>query len=269
MKLPSGKTIPGSEFNTLNPYYWSLRYLAKRLLWDLFPLSWVYRSKLKKIRNKYHGQKAVILCNGPSLIDVDFQQLKGVYTFGLNKVNLLFDKTDFRPSCIVAVNPFVLLQNKQFYENTDIPLFLDQKAISIPVSYRSNRILLSSSNIPFFARDCSMSIFQGYTVTYVAMQLAFHMGFTKVALVGCDHSFYGSSRPNEVLKSDARDLSHFSKDYFSHGQLWQYPDLKKSEAYYSLAKQVYEANGRKIYNASTRTELDVFPLIKLSDFLNE
>lgn len=112
-----------------------------------------------------------------------------------------------------------------------------------------------------------MSIFQGYTVTYVALQLAFHMGFEQVALVGCDHSFPGASEPNGVFKSDAEDLSHFSKEYFSKGQLWQHPDLGQSEVYYALAKQVYEASGRSIFNATTETLLEVFPRIDLDDFL--
>jgi len=34
-----------------------------------------------------------------------------------------------------------------------------------------------------------MSIRQGSTVTYVAMQLPIHMGLKEVALVGCDNFF--------------------------------------------------------------------------------
>ncbi|WP_277882134.1 hypothetical protein [Oculatella sp. FACHB-28] len=41
--------------------------------------------------------------------------LKGTYTFGLNKINLLFEYSEFRPSCIVSVNSFVVEQNAEFY----------------------------------------------------------------------------------------------------------------------------------------------------------
>jgi len=67
------------------------------------------------------------MCNGPSLNEVDFDMLdeSGVFTFGLNKINLLFNRTSLRPSVIVAVNPFVIEQNSEFYNKTDTPLFLD------------------------------------------------------------------------------------------------------------------------------------------------
>ena len=71
--------------------------------------------------NKYSNEKAVIICNGPSLLKVDLALLKNVYTFGLNKINLLFGKSDFRPSAIVAVNKYVIEQNADFYDSTDIP----------------------------------------------------------------------------------------------------------------------------------------------------
>jgi hypothetical protein len=267
MKTPDISSRPGSKFDTLNPYYLSIRYFLQRLFWDIRPIAWKNRQKLKQLKNSHRGEKAVVLCNGPSLLDVDFDHLKGIYTFGLNKINLLFEQTDFRPSSIVAVNPFVLEQNSDFYAGTNIPLFLEQNALNVPVPLNDNTIILNNCDIPFFSRDCSMSIFQGYTVTYVAMQLAFHMGFEKIALVGCDHSFSGVSEPNRVFKSGTEDLSHFSKDYFSKGQLWQHPDLKQSEVYYALAKQVYEASGRIIFNASTRTQLEIFPRIDLDIFI--
>ena len=265
--MKSVHAITGSEFPVLNPYYWSTRNFVKRALWDLNPESWRSRRKVKKLRDVHKGKKAVILCNGPSLLDIDLNALDGVFTFGLNKINLLFGKTSFRPSCIVAVNPYVIEQNMDFYNETELPLFVDQVAIKLGIRKSQNKMFLSSSNIMYFARDCSMSICQGFTVTYVALQLAYHMGFREVALIGCDHDFSGDAKPNELLKQDTRDLSHFDPDYFSTGQHWQYPDLKKSEAFYSLAKQVFECSGGGVYNSSTKTKLDVFPRMSIDRFL--
>lgn len=258
---------PGGRLDTLNPYLYAFHYFFQRFSWDVQPRSWVNRRKLKKMKNLHLGKKAVILCNGPSLLDVDFESLSDVYTFGLNKINLLFDQTEFRPSCVVAVNPFVLEQNSDFYKSTQIPLFLVYDALEKGIPIRNNVTILKSCNIPFFSRDCSMSIFEGFTVTYVAMQLAYHMGFEEVALVGCDHNFSGVSDPNVLLEAEQEDLSHFSKSYFSKGQLWQYPDLRQSEIYYALAKHVYESNGRTLCNASSRTKLDVLPKVVLDGFL--
>jgi len=111
----------------INPYRTGANLILSRLRWDLHPYSWSSRRKIKAWEGRFRGQRAVILCNGPSLNMVDFGTLSasGVFTFGLNKINLLFKRSDFRPSVIVAVNPHVMEQNADFYNTTHIPLFLD------------------------------------------------------------------------------------------------------------------------------------------------
>jgi hypothetical protein len=192
------------------------------------------------------------------------------YTFGLNKINLLFDKTSFRPSSITAVNPLVIDQNKDFYNATKIPLFLDSYAFSSGLVKPANsRIYLHSSAAKSFAKDCSISVNQGYTVTYVAMQLAFHMGFSEVALVGCDHSFSSTGAANKLMKAEGADSNHFDPSYFSGGVNWNLPDLFESEVYYGRAKKIFEAHDRKIYNCTEGGNLEIFPRLNIREFLEK
>jgi len=251
----------------LNPYMTAAGLILTRLRWDMTPLSWISRSRLRKLRDAYRGQKAVILCNGPSLLNTDWPLLRGIYTFGLNKINLLFETQQFRPSCIVAVNPFVLRQNADFYNSTNIPLFLDSYAIPAGIGFRKNVIFLHSANIHKFASDCSMSVNQGGTVTFVAMQLAFHMGFSDVAVVGCDHSFHTQGLPNDVCRIHSSDHDHFHPDYFTAGSQWQLPDLPLSEASYSLARTHFHSAGRRLVNATHGGQLDALPRSTLPEFL--
>ncbi len=266
--IPSNdNTRPGGRLDRLNPYRVGMRLLLDRLCWDISPRSWRHRSKLTKLHNNYSGEKAIILCNGPSLKEIDFSLLTNVFTFGLNKINLLFRQEEFRPSTVVAVNSLVIQQNSEFFSSTDIPLFLDRVATKNGIACRNNVHLLHSCDFSNFSRDCSISVFQGFTVTYVALQIAYHMGFNKVALVGCDHDYHMAGVPNSVCYNKDSDPGHFCDDYFSPNQPWQYPDLKASEHYYDLARQCYETDGRMIVNASTKTHLDVFPLMCLEEFL--
>jgi hypothetical protein len=251
---------------TINPYRLALGRLVRRVIWDLDPESWRSRRKINKWRNRHLGQKAVIVCNGPSLLGTDFALLENVFTFGLNKINLLFDKTPFRPSCIVAVNPFVIEQNADFYNATDIPLFLDSKGKRW-VRVRETVAFLHSYHGVGFAQDCSLSISQGHTVTFVAMQLAFHMGFTDVALIGCDHNFAAKGPPNATVVATSKDKSHFDPNYFSDGVKWQLPDLFESEMAYLRAKNVYESNGRSLRNATHGGALEVLERCSLAEFL--
>ena len=113
-----------SKFHTIiNPYQTAAGILLRRVQWDIRPESFRSRKLLKLWKNRFFGKKAVILCNGPSLLKNDLTKLKDVFTFGLNKINLIFDKTDFMPTCIVAVNPLVIEQNADFYNKKIIASF--------------------------------------------------------------------------------------------------------------------------------------------------
>jgi hypothetical protein len=253
------------QTETINPYRHAVKKVLDRLKWDLTSQAWASRSRLKKLKNTHVGKKAVILCNGPSLLKTDFDSLKGTYTFGLNKINLLFDKNDFRPDAIVAVNPFVIEQNRDFFNETSLPIFLDSLSRS-QVKSRDNVTFLHSDAQVKFARDVSMSIWQGATVTTVALQLAYHMGFKNVALVGCDHNFAQSGPANKTVVSGDKDESHFDPNYFAGGVKWQLPDLIASEYAYNLARETFAASGRNVYNCTEGGKLEVFERKSLKEF---
>lgn len=254
----------------LNPYLFGAALMLQRLRWDLDPESWRSRRRLRRWRDRYPGGHAVILCNGPSLLAVDFDRLarSGVFCFGLNKINLLFDRTAFRPSCVVGVNPFVLEQNADFFNATELPLFLDAVGRRW-VRRRDNVAFLHSTEMSRFARDCSVSVHQGYTVTFVALQLAFHMGFRQVALVGADHRFATPGPANMTVTAGAVDESHFAPEYFSGGMRWQLPDLFQSEVAYTLARDTFDAAGGRVWNATAGGALEVFPRCDLGRFLDD
>jgi hypothetical protein len=261
----SNERYPIERLPGTNPYLLAGALVFRRFLWDIKPESWRSRRKLLKWKNRFFGQKAVIVCNGPSLLRTDLSLLKNTFTFGLNKIDLLFDKSDFRPSCIVAINLFVIEQNEWFYNKTEIPLFLDSKGCR-NIRPRENITFLHSAGFPKFAGDCSMSVYIGSTVTFVAMQLAFHMGFRDVALIGCDHNFVSKGYPHRVLISGSEDPDHFDPGYFSDGVKWNFPDLLGSELYYMMARNVFHQAGRKIVNATEGGKLEVFPRVSLKDF---
>jgi hypothetical protein len=255
-----------NQSKSINPYLLGLYQMKSRFLWDIQIESWLSRKKLKQLSNRYAGQKAVIICNGPSLLQTNFSLLDGVFTFGLNKINLLFDKSDFRPSCIVAINDFVLEQNSDFYNTTDIQLFIKYKAASF-IKSRPNTIFLHSCTQYKFAQDCSMSMNLGPTVTFTAMELAFYMGFSEVALIGCDHNFTSKGISNQIVTAERKDQNHFDPNYFADGVKWQLPDLAASESYYTLAYEAFVQQGRKLFNATEGGNLEIYPRVSLQEFL--
>jgi hypothetical protein len=109
-----------------------------------------------------------------------------------------------------------------------------------------------------FAADPTWRIWEGATVTYVALQLAFFMGFQTVILIGVDHSFSTVGEPHKEITSTGEDPNHFDLNYFGAGFRWNLPDLETSEQAYCLAKNHFEGHGRKIIDATVDGKLTVF-----------
>jgi hypothetical protein len=251
---------------TINPYRIAISAIYERLRWDIRAEAKRSRDTLRSWKNRFQARSAVIMCNGPSLLRTDFDLLEGVFVFGLNKINLLFDKRSIRPDVIVAVNTLVLEQNATFFNETEIPLFLDTSGQPY-VRKRDNVTFLKSTSIARFAEDVSMSVYQGFTVTYVAMQLAFHMGFERVALIGCDHNFDTQGPANATVRAGEHDHSHFDSRYFS-GVNWQLPDLIQSEISYLMALDTFQMHGRMLCNCTDGGKLELLPRMDLTEFVN-
>ena len=268
-RMNSRTTQANKSRETINPYLHFGYQLFLRIRWDLSPYSWTSRRRIRGWKNKFQGEKAIILCNGPSLNKVDLNALEksGIFSFGLNKINLIFDRTQFRPSAIVAVNPYVIEQNAPYFNRTHIPLFIDVNGRNIVLFRRNVHFMHGVGSLRKFSRDCSISIVQGYTVTFVAMQLAFHMGFQRVALVGCDHSFFQQGPPNKTVIAGKTDPDHFDPRYFAKGAKWHLPDLLVSELQYDTARETYEQFGREIVNCTVGGKLEIFRRMPLKDFL--
>ena len=106
---------------------------------------------------------------------------------------------------------------------------------------------LYSSVIPSFSREPLKWVYEGYSVTYVCLQLAFYMGFTTVVLVGVDHNY-----------QDDKNTNYFHPDYSREVKNWHKPDLRRSEMAYKMANNVYDFEGRKIINLTPGSALDIF-----------
>lgn len=222
-------------------------------------------SRLTELRDKYRNRRAFIIGNGPSLKNTDLSILRHEFTFGLNRIYLMFPSLGFMTSCLVSVNDLVIEQCRTEMQALSIPRFL---------SWRSHRFFPTASPIPelptflyttyespIFSRDVRGRVWEGATVTYVALQLAFHMGFQQVVLIGVDHDFTSKGQANRTVVSEGDDPNHFSADYFGKGFRWQLPDLVTSEIAYRMAYEAYSKAGREVLDATVGGKLTVFPKI--------
>lgn len=214
---------------------------------------------LYKYQNINKDKRCIIIGNGPSLNKTNMKLLENEISFGLNKIYLLFPKLTFRPTYMVSYIPDVIEQSIKEYVNLKIPLFVSQSGKNILRNRKYETLYFGKHKKFIFSLNPAKEICVGHTVTYVALQLAFYMGFKKVILIGVDHNFGYSGAPDtwHTINKGVKNR-HFDDNYFSPGQSWQSPNLKMSEAYYTLAKAVFEKHGREIINSTIDTKLDVF-----------
>jgi hypothetical protein len=121
--------------------------------------------------------------------------------------------------------------------------------------------LYTSYTGPRFSRDVRGRVWEGATVTNVILQLAFHMGFQQVILIGVDHSYSTTGKPNTTVTSQGDDPNHFSPSYFGKGFRWQLPDLETSEVGYAMARDAYQKAGREVLDATIGGKLTIFPKV--------
>jgi len=253
--------VPPSIWARLSDLYWWNRNRGRHLLARaVSPRSYASRRRLLDLKDSHQGERCFIVGNGPSLRHTDLSRLRGEFTFGLNRVYLLFPQIGFATSCLVSVNDLVLEQCAAEMMALALPKFITWRArrwfAAEPGTIFIDTDFTGSEN---FAPTAAGRLFEGFTVTYVALQLAFHMGFSDAILIGVDHSFVTQGPANQAVVSQGDDPNHFASNYFGPGFKWQLPDLEGSERAYRLAKLAYEAAGRRVVDATLGGKLTVFP----------
>lgn len=259
------KALKETVKGVVHPRLWGALAHAygKRIDWHLKLKCWISIRRLQKFKDKHKGQRCFIIGNGPSLKKTDLSMLKNEVTFGLNRIYLLFEKNDFSTTYYVCVNKLVIEQIADEIVRLEMPKFISRRAGHC-IDFTSDMMLLQPQLNRLFHTDITRGIWEGATVTYVAMQIAYYMGFQKVILVGVDHSFVTTGEPHTIVTLDGDDHNHFDPQYFGKGFRWQLPDLETSEEAYRLARNQFESSGREIFDATIEGKLQVFPKVDYS-----
>jgi hypothetical protein len=216
--------------------------------------------------NRHKGETAVIVANGPSLNKTDFSLLKDVATFGLNKIYLGFERFQFYPKYYVAVNEKVLRQSVSEISSMNCVKFLSQRVPSLFENNAITHLLDTSLEKERFSTSFDHGVNEGWTVTYVALQIAYLMGFSKVILIGLDHRFEFEGAPNQSQHMVGKDVNHFSDQYFAD-QDWDNPDLQRSEESFTVARTIFEGSGRVVLDATIGGGCAIFPKVSLEEAL--
>jgi hypothetical protein len=266
MKQTLKTILPQPAWNFARDTYDAFRRIPE--LPDAYFHPWRRESirRLSEMKDIHNGKRAFIMGNGPSLKQTDLSKLKNEITFGMNRVYLAFPDWGFSTTYLCVTNDLVV---EQFVD--------DINALTIPkfIAWRSHRhfppqtplsqlpiFVYTSYTGPHFEKNATRRIWEGATVTNLALQLAYHMGIEKAILIGVDHNFASKGDANKSVVSQGDDQNHFLPNYFGKGITWQLPDLDTSEVGYTFAREAYRKAGREVVDATVGGKLTIFPKVE-------
>lgn len=222
-------------------------------------------SKLCQFKDIHKGKRCFVICTGPSLTVEDVDKLRDEYTFGMNSIVKLFDKTEWRPTYYIISDALAYdtLRGNQFFKS------LKNKFVSSDIAKAEK---IDGSDIAYyvdgydcfkhghatkFSNNAYVKVFSGYTVTYEALQLAAYMGFKEIYLLGCDSDYSGQKK-------------HFD-EYFDKDSKLNSVDFKTNHLLesYKTAQAYCRTHDLKIYNATRGGKLEVFPRVDFDSLWHE
>jgi len=262
------KILPDPIWNAGSKTYWWWYNRGRHEVSKMSSPAWHTNLRRLSTYEGFHsGKRAFIIGNGPSLKQMDLRLLKNEITFGSNRIYLMFPEIGFTTTHLVSVNDLVLQQCAGEMSTLDIPKWVTWRARGQFTPGEKTLFIDSdyTGQENFNKTSLTGRIFEGFTVTYVALQLAYLMGIREVILIGVDHNFTTKGPANAVVVSNGADPNHFSGAYFGQGFKWQLPDLDGSERAYRMARQAYESDGRKVLDATVNGKLTIFNKVTYKD----
>ena len=251
----------------IKKYFDHIRIIYSKLLFAISGKEKNNSYKINNLKNKYAGKRCFIVCNGPSLKaeDLDKIHLNNDFSFASNKIDKIFNKTQWRPTFYTITDEgykYTLLNTMnsipakiKFFRKTSYSTTRHVKGNVIWINVDGNRNLLKHPN---FSENSTNIVYGIATVTYVMIQLAVHMGFRELYIIGCDNS-YGLEIKEDGSIVDNGTNSYFSgsdsKDNRCVGATWE------MNIAYSFARKYADTHGIIIKNATRGGHLEAFERI--------
>jgi hypothetical protein len=227
-----------------------------------------YRNKWE-ILDEFKDKSILVVGNGPSLNSTPLDRLKkGIVSIGMNKINLLYETSSWRPDIITCVNGLIISQNKDYFNKTEAILLVSVKAFYLGIKPRKNVIFLNLTHDVKMDENIEDSVSVGCTVTFTALQLAAYLKPKMIRIVGVDHNFiYDKGEDHEIKKVEGDDVNHFSKDYFKD-QYWGIPNLQGSEKLYQLSREYFESKNIPIKDCTVNGKLRIFERAEVEELIS-
>lgn len=237
--------------------------------------------KIRNLKGTMTGRRCFIIGNGPSLKVEDLELLKDEITFAANRIWLMYDKTEWRPTYYMCQDWNMILSEHERIATYPETVFVGFDGmyehnikIDNAIGYLCDKRPYVGRKVPFpFSFNCDECVIDGSIVTYSAIQLALYMGFEKIYLLGVDNNYqYTVDKNKKITKHEEVKNTHFDDRYKelslkTKNNIFGIGDPEMSNNAYVAAREAAQKKGIKIYNATRGGKLEVFERVVLENAL--
>ena len=232
---------------------------------------------IEKMKNLHKGERCFVIGNGPSLAPEILDRLTNEYTFAVNRIAKIFDKTDWRPTFYVGVTD-ALSDSRHSGDilagirSSETAICWDVYRKITPVNSSKNVIYVQCSHVDDYTNDQAQDDWWSDDVAdrldkfgvavFPALQVAVYFGFTTIYLIGCDGNY--------IPPADGVDKSHFDDAYrtFDVSPNYDYDQLNGALLRaHEIAETAAKRHGVKIYNCSPISAITAHEKIGLESVL--
>lgn len=233
---------------------------------------------LKKFEGIHKKKRAFIVGNGPSLSVADLDCIKDEISFAANKIYLLYDKSEYRPTYYTCVDLIFIENHYELVNHLPGIKFFPTWAKQYITSnkdhffFKELGLPINKGFLPLFSKDLAKGLYGGYTVTYNSIQIAWYMGIREIYLIGMDHIYNLSSQTvlhekyGTIMVSEG-EKNHFSDQYREKGEAWSIPRPEYQEMAFAKALLEFQQAGANIYNCTKGGGLEVFPRMAFDEVI--
>ena len=220
-----------------------------------------------------NSETIIVMCNGPSLKEVDFNSLKNFNTFGMNGAYRYYYKHNWWPRYFACFDNIVTKNHapnyKQMIEDPAVPIermFLLQEI----TDHEKLSVLKLSRKRPSFSTSFSSFGNAGNTGAN-SCQTAICLGYKKIILLGADCNYVevvdgaeefklNGVHPKLVMKKTPdKNPNYFFDDYQQEGDVYNYPQADDfHEPGWNALSVFAKENGIEIVNCSNTSTLTCF-----------
>lgn len=230
--------------------------------------------EIQALKNRHAGERCFIVCTGPSLTMEDLAKLKNDYTIGVNSITKAYEFTDWRPTYYALVDAYaygeILKKNEvyggrfsqrdAFFHYRVTPMTKQENMHKVLIHYGNHRKKSIANGRMKITYDPSVCIYDCFTVTNMAINLAIYMGFKKIYIIGADATY-------------KLEKTHFIEGEWEliHKKAQKGLDIavKRSMIGYLRMKEFARKRKVEVYNATRGGMLEIFPRANLDELFEE